>query len=126
MFGGLPKTFLDLSLLGSLSLVTSATLLDELDEKLHLKFQVSADDVSIIRAKLEAIADLVPPLTTLQVVTDDPDDNRVLECAIDGSADFIVSGDCHLLKLVSYESIAILSVRQFLNIIRAEQDLSIL
>lgn len=126
MFGGLPKTFLDLALLGSLSLVTSAALLDELDEKLRLKFQISADDVSTIRAKLEATAELVSPVTTLQVVTDDPDDNRVLECAIEGSADCIVSGDRHLLKIVAYESIPILSVRQCLNVIQAEQGLTIL
>jgi putative PIN family toxin of toxin-antitoxin system len=115
MFGGLPGVFLDLALLGSFSLVTSAVLLDELDEKLRLKFELTADDSMIILTKLERTADLVTPLVTLKVVIEDPDDNRVLECAIEGHADFIVSGDRHLLKLGSYESIPIMSVRRFLN-----------
>ncbi len=55
MFGGLPGTFLELALLGSLSLVTSAVLLDELEEKLQFKFRVSADDSSVIRVKLESV-----------------------------------------------------------------------
>jgi len=41
MFGGLPGAFLDLALLGSLSIVTSSVLLDELDEKLRLNQQVA-------------------------------------------------------------------------------------
>jgi len=35
----------------------------------------------------------------LSVISDDPDDDRVLECAVEGGADVIVSGDRHLLKL---------------------------
>ena len=44
MFGGLPGSFLDLALLRSILLVTSPELLDELDEKLRLKFEVSSKD----------------------------------------------------------------------------------
>jgi len=45
----------------------------------------------------------------------DPDDNRVLECAVAGHADLIVSGDKDLLVLGRYDSIPIITVRQFLN-----------
>jgi hypothetical protein len=41
----------------------------------------------------------------LHVIMDDPDDNRVLECAVKGMADYIVRGDRHLLKLGSYNAI---------------------
>jgi putative PIN family toxin of toxin-antitoxin system len=44
MFGGLPGSFLDLVLLQSVLLVTSPALLDELDEKLRLKFEVPSKD----------------------------------------------------------------------------------
>ncbi len=116
MFGGLPGTFLELALRGSLSLVASAVLLDELNEKLRFKFQVSAEDASAMRSKLESVAELVTPITALHVVHDDRDDNRVLECAIEGRANFVVSGDRHLLKLASYESIPIMTVRQFVDL----------
>jgi putative PIN family toxin of toxin-antitoxin system len=122
MFGGLPGAFLDLALRGSFSLIVSIPILDELDEKLRLKFQVSADDSSAIRAKLEAIADMVTPTENLAIIVDDPDDDRVLECAIEGRADFIVSGDRHLLRLASFKSIPILTVRQFFSAAQPVQN----
>lgn len=120
MFGGLPGSLLNLALLQSFPLVISPALLDELDEKLRLKFDVPTEDTAIIRAKLESVAEIVRPDMVLHVIADDPDDNRVLECAIKGNADYIVTGDRHLLKLGSYEAIAIVTVRQFLDV--AEED----
>jgi uncharacterized protein len=55
----------------------------------------------------------------LDVIEDDPDDNRVLECALAGEADYMVSGDRHLLKFGSYERIPILTVRQFMDAVEA-------
>ena len=121
MFGGLPGAFLDLALRGSFSLVISTAILEELDEKLRRKFRVSAHDSSATRTQLEAIADVVTPSANLAIVLDDPDDDRVLECAIEGRADFIVSGDRHLLRLVSFKSIPILTVRQFFSVAHWEQ-----
>lgn len=115
MFGGLPGRFLDLALRGRFTLVTSKALLDELNEKLREKFAVSERDALTIRAKLEGNASVVDPDFELNAVPDDPDDNRVLECAVAGRADFIVSGDRHLLRIGNYEGIAIVTVRQFLE-----------
>jgi len=61
---------------------------------------------------------VVHPEVVLDAVPDDPDDNRVLECAVKGEAEFIVSGDKHLLRLGSYEGIVIVTVRQFLQTAR--------
>jgi putative PIN family toxin of toxin-antitoxin system len=115
MFGGLPGRFLDLALNRRFTLVTSKSLLDELDEKLRGKFAVSEHDALVIREKLEDHANLVDPDFELNAVPDDPDDNRVLECAVAGKANFIVSGDRHLLRIGCYEGIAIVKVRQFLE-----------
>ena len=122
MFGGLPGALLDLALLQSFLPVISPALQDELYEKLRSKVEVSAEDTAIIRAKLESIAEIVRPDMVLHVIEDDPDDNRVLECAVKGSADYIVTGDRHLLKLGSYEAIPIVTVRQFLDAAEAEED----
>jgi putative PIN family toxin of toxin-antitoxin system len=99
MFDGLPGVVLKLALDRRFTLVTSKPLLDELDEKLREKFGVSTQDAAAIRAKLESVALLVDPDFMLNAVPDDPDDNRVLECAVDGKAECIVSGDRHLLRL---------------------------
>jgi uncharacterized protein len=115
MFGGLPAVFLDLAMRRAFTLVISAPLLDELDEKLRWKFRVAPEDASKIRDRLESVAHLAKPGFVLDAVADDPDDNRVLECAIAGKASRIVSGDRHLLKIGSYDGIEILTVRAFLD-----------
>ena len=46
----------------------------------------------------------------------DPDDNKYLECAVDGSADYVVSGDGDLLSLGSFEGIPIVKPRRFVEI----------
>lgn len=76
MFGGLPGTFLDLAFMKPFQLVTSRVLLDELDEKLRGKFEVSPDDADIIRLRLGAVALIVEPDSSLKVMEDDPDDDR--------------------------------------------------
>lgn len=94
MFGGLPGLFLDRALMQSFLLVTSPALLDELVEKLIIKFAVSPEDAGRIRAKLEV-------------------------CAITGQANCIVRGDRHLLKLGAYDNMPILTVRQFMDTFEA-------
>lgn len=47
----------------------------------------------------------------------DPDDNKYLECAVDGRADFVVSGDGDLLSLESFDGIPIVKPRRFVEIV---------
>lgn len=51
----------------------------------------------------------------LKIIKDDPSDNIILDCALAAKADFIISGDKHLLKLKSFQNIPILTPRQFLK-----------
>jgi putative PIN family toxin of toxin-antitoxin system len=115
LFRGLPGVFLDLGLGGAFSLVTSNALLDELDEKLSDKFAVPEAKAQAFLAQLKRKATVTNPSFALNVVSADPDDNRIVECAVAGEADFIVSGDKHLLRLGSHAGIAIFTVRQFLQ-----------
>lgn len=115
MFGGLPGSLLDLAFLRSFTLIVSPALLEELDEKRRAKFGVSVEDAALVRARLEKVAAVVQPRESLSVIADDPDDNRVLECAVKGEADVIVSGDRHLLKLAEYQGISIVTARHFMR-----------
>jgi len=115
VFTGLPCDFINRGLNGEFHFITSQPLLDELEEKLSLKFKIAPEDVQVIRERLISVSDVIHPMTMLHVIKEDRDDNRVLECAVEGHADFIVSGDRHLLKLIRYEGIEVLSVRQFLD-----------
>jgi predicted nucleic acid-binding protein len=68
-----------------------------------------------IRAKLVDHADVVAPRIVIDAIRDDPDDSRVLECAVAGRAAYIVSDDRHLLNLKARAGIPILTARQFLD-----------
>jgi putative PIN family toxin of toxin-antitoxin system len=122
MFGGLPGALLDLILLRSFDTLISPVLLDELDEKLRLKFKVSPSEAAVIRERIKVVAHLVKPNEALSIVADDPDDDRVLECAVAGKADYIVTGDKHLLALRSFRDIDIVSVRQFMDSLEPDNE----
>lgn len=61
---------------------------------------------------------LVKPKFKLNMIKEDPEDNRVLDCALQAKTDFIVSGDKHLLKLRKFRHIKILTPREFLDAIK--------
>jgi len=63
------------------------------------------------------IYEFVEPKKKLELIKDDPDDNIVLECALEGNVDYIISGDEHLLELKKFENIRIVSANDFLKII---------
>jgi len=115
LFRGLPGAFLDLSSVRAFQLVTSSALLDELDGKLRTKFKQSPQNIGHVRSWIEGFAEVVKPTVVIDLVVDDPDDNRVVECAIAGTAKYIVSGDRHLLKLRKFAEITILTIRQFMD-----------
>lgn len=97
-------------------LVLSPDLLAEIERVLRYpKFHFSDSEILDYLAILTESADLVKPDFQVAIVQDDPDDNRVLECALAGGAEVIVSGDGHLLDLAEFEKIPILRPRAFLD-----------
>jgi predicted nucleic acid-binding protein len=62
---------------------------------------------------------LIEPEVTLDVVTSDPDDNRVLEAAVSGHADYLVTNDDALLALKSYQGIEVISAARFVAILQS-------
>lgn len=93
-----------------MQLVTSPELLDELERVLRYpKFLFTESEIQSFLRDVTVIARLVHPRQRIDVVQQDPDDNRVLECAVEAEAEWIVSGDPHLLDLREYKGIQILS-----------------
>jgi uncharacterized protein len=72
--------------------------------------------------KLEKVALITPGKLSIQAVKDDPTDDKYLECAVEGGADFIVSGDQHLKDLKQFQGIPIVDPATFLKIISQEQE----
>jgi putative PIN family toxin of toxin-antitoxin system len=76
------------------------------DKNLAIKHTVS---------KIISISTIIEPKTKLNVIKDDSDDNKILECAVAGNVDCIVSNDKHLLKLRKFRNIPILTPDDFLE-----------
>ena len=77
----------------------------------------SPGEVAAFIERFRRVATLVQPPLTLEVIEDDPADNRVSECAVAGGAAFIVSGDDHLLQMRKYNEIFILSPAGFVTLL---------
>lgn len=57
----------------------------------------------------------------VEVIKDDPEDNKFLSCALEGEADYIVTGDIHLKQLKEYKGVKILTPRSFLEEINIDR-----
>jgi predicted nucleic acid-binding protein len=68
-----------------------------------------------MRAEVATFTKRVSSAETLDVVKADPDDNRILECAVGAGSDVIVTGDAHLLQLGAHRDIKIMKVADFLG-----------
>lgn len=83
----------------------------------HIQKQLHKIDKtpSQIIFELLEISEYYPKTPKINIILDDPSDNIFLACALSAQADFIISGDKHLLKLKSFQEIPILSPSQFLR-----------
>jgi putative PIN family toxin of toxin-antitoxin system len=99
---------------GEVELAVSVPILTELARKLQEKFHWDDDEIKAAVRHVAAVAMVVRPSMRLAVLADEPD-NRVLECACEAGAELIVTGDRHLLDLVTYEDTAIITLAAFLR-----------
>jgi putative PIN family toxin of toxin-antitoxin system len=98
------------------TLVVSDAIADEYREVLQRpKFQIEQTELDDFFSLLLDKAEFVIPLETINVVTDDPSDNKFIEAAIAGKVKLIVSGDNHLLELKSFKDIPIITARDFIK-----------
>jgi len=100
---------------GRYRLLTSPAIIREVGNVLKETFGIE-EPVRIRRLKaLAKIAEIITPTISVAVIKHDPPDNRVLECAIEGRADLIVSGDPDLRRLRVFQSIPIVRPVDFLR-----------
>jgi len=101
---------------GPLRAATSPELLAELKRVLsYPKFGLTAAEIDAIMREVESTSSVVAPARTIEAVPEDPADDRVLECAVAAEAQWIVSGDQHLLTLGSFEGISIVGTATVLE-----------
>lgn len=115
IWGGVPYAAIELAKRGSVAAITCIEILDEFEEKLITKFNFSPSQTSEVITNLLSFHHTVKITNRLTGITLDPDDDKIVECAVVGGATHIVTGDRkHLLPLVNYQGILIVTSADFL------------
>ena len=88
-------------------LFTTKEILEEFEEILKRDFKYSNEESRNIIERVLQFLTLVTPTEKVIIVKEDPDDNKIIECAIESNSEYILSYDKHLLKLKEYQGIKI-------------------
>ncbi len=111
---------------GDVALITCKEIVAEYEDVLRRprimgKFShITNATISASAAALRDHAVLVALTDVPRVVTDDPDDDVVLACAVAGNAEYVVSRDHHLTKIGAYQGVPIVSAESFARILRGQ------
>ena len=114
---GRPHGCVELARAQKVEAFTCVELMQELAEKLEAKLGFSPDQVAETLADYLNFIRVVRIPKILDAVPRDADDNAVLETAIEGKAEFIVTGDDDLLSLKSFRGIKIIRAAEFLELV---------
>ena len=116
LFGGHAREILQLASRGVLINFVSPEILREAERVLgRPKFGLRPEHVLEILSLFKDTFEIVVPSLKVQAIRSDPQDNHVIEAALAAGAEFIISGDKHLLKLAEWEGIHVVSPAQFIN-----------
>lgn len=83
--------------------------------RIQRKYQLSNDEIAAYLTYLRALATMTADEPEVDVIADDPDDNAIVACALAANADYVVSGDPHLLALGSYQGVGVVRPAEFLE-----------
>jgi putative PIN family toxin of toxin-antitoxin system len=125
--GGVSSELLGFVVAGSIDLYLSVEIVDEAigilltSMRAQRKYRYSRSDADQYQATLMMLATIIDdPSPTPGAVPRDPDDDKIVACAVAAAAQHIVTRDDHLLSLGSYAEIAITTPEQFIHLVRRE------
>ena len=124
---GKPAQIINYVFENKIRLFTSPSIMEELERvlsypKLMKRHGLNSEELKEFICDLLSIMSLIEEEKIIEVIMEDPSDNKYLSCAIDAKVDFIISGDIHLLNLGEYEGIRIVTPAQFLEIMEREKE----
>src|SRR3989344_242897 len=102
-------------IINNVEIFTTKEVLDELAEVLKRDFLYNEEEIKNILERVLQFVTLVTSSKKIDIVKEDPDVNKIIECAIESNADYIISYDKHLLKLKEYENIKIITPEEALS-----------
>ncbi len=117
VWGGKPRELV-LKLLEQHTVILSPQMLAELNDVISRdKFGVKTFQVKRFLTDLTNKSKIVNSVGLFKIIVEDPDDNNILNAAYSGKADYIVTGDKHLLALEKFKRTKIITVNKMLEII---------
>jgi uncharacterized protein len=116
-FSGNPRRVLEMAADGAIDLAVSDAILDEVEEVLRRdKFSWPEEEIDKAIRHISHFAKHVEPTQRIDVVKEDPTDNRIIECAAASGSEYLVTGDKHLLKVGQYQGVKIVTPAEFIQI----------
>ncbi|HQE25865.1 MAG TPA: putative toxin-antitoxin system toxin component, PIN family [Candidatus Atribacteria bacterium] len=122
---GNPRKLVDLARERKVMLFTSEFIIWEIERILRTKINMETPQILVILSSIREISLFVSPAVVISIIDRDKSDNRILECAIEAKAEYIVSGDEHLLSLGRYDEISIVNASQFLKIYQSKTNTNV-
>jgi len=125
---GAPSQILKSWQKGDFVVVVSQPILQEVDRVFHYpriksKRHLTERDIETVLCTLQTYGLSTPAEMEIKVISEDPEDNKFIVAAVEGDADYIVSGDWHLRNLKSYRGIRIVSPSEFVRILSERGDI---
>jgi len=115
IWDGKPEQLLEMALARKVRLFISDAIMDEVMEVLEEKFNHSPKRLTLEKEYLSKCTVRCVPKIKLDVVKDDPEDNKIVECAVHSRSEAIITNDGDLLRMKSYDGIRMLKVHEFLR-----------
>jgi putative PIN family toxin of toxin-antitoxin system len=117
-FAGKPSEILELFIKWNIEVFISPFILSEIERILKERFEWSEGNIHRVLNRIKRQTILVNPKLKVTVIKENHDDNRILECAIEGTVQYLISGDRkHLLPLKEYQGTKIISPSDFLKLL---------
>jgi uncharacterized protein len=103
-------------------LYTSRPILEDLKRvlgypRIRKRHRWTDEEIEIFVDSLADAANLTPGELQISAVEQDPTDNKIVACAVEGQADYVVASDEHLVSLENFQGIRVVSPRRFLSIL---------
>ena len=116
-WSGASEKVLRLWFLSKFKLISSTETVDEFVKTMtSFKVPMKIGDVLWWESLILEKSELVVPNKKIEIIKDDPDDNKFIEAALEGKAEYIVTQDKHLLKIKEFKGIKIITPEEFIKL----------
>ena len=121
-WGGNPRIIVERVIAGTDELFITKEILDEIQDVIERpKFHADENQIHYYINSIEEIGNRITVKKHIKNGSKDKDDNKYIECGITANADFLISGDLHLLELEKYDKLKIVTAKNYLDIINSKK-----